>query len=162
MGPRSVAPYGIGARGRHPGRPGLPSAGLLAAGLLTAGILTAGILTAGILTAGIHPGGLRIDGLRVDTLELRGVSELAELGGVAAEEQRDGPVDEQAQLALGSGHVRHVVGPRQEPCGEAAPADPQGARDGLMATEIDEHPERPVFESSHAATGAELGGDVAG
>ena len=52
------------------------------------------------------------------------MAELAELRGVAAEEQVDVPVDEQAVLALRARHEEQVVGAGQDPGGEAAPRIP--------------------------------------
>ena len=57
----------------------------------------------------------------------RRVAQAAELGGVAAEEQADVPVDQQAQLALDARHHRQVVGARQPPRGRAAPLDAERA-----------------------------------
>ena len=81
----------------------------------------------------------------------RRVAEPAELGGVAAEEQADVPVDEQAQLALDARHHRQVVA--------CAPATRRARRatgcrasgDRLAAAHVDEHAERPVGERAHAA-----------
>ena len=51
-----------------------------------------------------------------------GLAEPAELGGVAAEQQPDVPVDEQPRAAPDARHHRQVVGARQQPGRRAAPA----------------------------------------
>src|SRR5205085_1672086 len=68
-------------------------------------------------------------GLELRDLQRRRMAELAELRGVAREQQVDGPVDDQPQPSLDSGHREHVVGPGEEPGREAAPLDPQRAGD---------------------------------
>ena len=57
-------------------------------------------------------------------------------GGVATEHQRHVPVDQQAQLASDAGHQQQVVGARDQPRGQAAPADAERDRDRLVVAEL--------------------------
>ena len=91
----------------------------------------------------------------------RRVAELAELGGVAPEQQVDRPVDRDPQPALVPGHLRQVVGAGQEPGRKAPPADLERLGDGLVAAHVDEHAERLVGERLGRAA-RERVGDVAG
>src|SRR3954453_7054652 len=86
---------------------------------------------------------------RADLLELvglatdrGGMTERAELGGVAAEEQADDPVGEPPQLAADAGHQREVIAARQPPGKAPAPAQPDRLGHGLAAAHVDEHAQR--------------------
>ena len=79
-------------------------------------------------------------------VERRRAAELPQLGEVAAEQQADVPVDEQARLAAHAGHREQVVGAGEQPRRRAAPLDPERRRDGLAPPEVDERAERLVAE----------------
>src|SRR5437763_10690631 len=63
------------------------------------------------------------------------VSERAELGDVAAEEERRRPVGHDAQLPGQQRQLVEVVRPRDEPAGEAAQVEAEHVRDPLVAAE---------------------------
>ena len=58
--------------------------------------------------------------------------ERSELDDVSLEEQSDGPVDEDAYLAIDGGDHRDVVGAMEEPRGEATELDAHDAGDPLV------------------------------
>src|SRR5438034_1028920 len=63
------------------------------------------------------------------------VAERAELGDVAAEEERDGPVSHDAQLPREQRKLVQVVGAGDEPADEARQADAEHIGDALVAAE---------------------------
>src|SRR5439155_26252003 len=89
------------------------------------------------VTCGFVPSGLLSRRLQI-ALQVRRMTELAELGGAAAEEQTDGPVDHQPRPAADAGHQREVVGARGEPRREAPQPHAEHHGHGLVATEVDE------------------------
>ena len=70
---------------------------------------------------------------------------MPELGDVAAEEERDGPVgDDTRASAMSSGQLVEVVRPRDEPAEEAAEAEAEDVGDPLVAAERRHLAEHPV------------------
>ena len=72
------------------------------------------------------------------------VAEHAELGDVAAEEERRRPVDDDAELPRQERQLVQVVRPRHEPAGEAAQPHPEHVGDALVAAERRDLAEHPV------------------
>src|SRR5688500_14251305 len=77
--------------------------------------------------------------------------EPAELGDVAAEEERDRPVDDDAYLPGQDGELQEVVRAREEPAGEAAQRDAQHVCDALVAAERRNLAEHAVAVRLHVA-----------
>jgi hypothetical protein len=90
------------------------------------------------------------------------MAELAELGRVAPEEQADGPVRDQPQPPLGARHEREVVGPGEEPRGEAAPLDAERLGHRLMTAHVDEDALGLVTEAPALGAAAHRLEDVVG
>src|SRR3954447_21364559 len=67
--------------------------------------------------------------------ELLGMAELAELGDVAAEEERDRPVDDYSELSLDERELVQVVRPRHPPAEEAVQVEAEHLRDALVPAE---------------------------
>src|SRR5947208_6520412 len=72
------------------------------------------------------------------------VSERAELGDVAAEEERGRPVGDDAQLPGQERQLVEVVGPRHPPAGEARQLEAEHVRDAAVAAECCDLAEHPV------------------
>ena len=74
----------------------------------------------------------------------RGWPSMPELGDVAAEEERDRPVGDDAQLPREQRQLVEVVRPRDEPAGEAAEPAAEHVGDALVAAERRDLAEHPV------------------
>src|SRR3954453_19407158 len=72
------------------------------------------------------------------------MAEATELGDVARERERDGPVGDDAQLPREERQLVEAVRPRQEPADEAARAESRADEDALVAAERPRLPEHPV------------------
>ena len=72
------------------------------------------------------------------------VTEHAQLGDVAAEEERDRPVGDDAELSGEKRQLVEVVRPRHDPAEEAAQRDAEDERDPFVAAERRDLPERAV------------------
>src|SRR6266508_6980691 len=88
-------------------------------------------------------------------------AEGAELGDVAWRDERDRPVEADAEAAAPGRHGGQVVAAGDEPGGEAGDGDAEHAADALELAEIDQQAETPVVEAVPLGL-AERGGDIGG
>src|SRR5581483_8686246 len=72
------------------------------------------------------------------------MAEHSELGEVSAEEEGDGPVDDDTGSPLRQRELVQVVRPRHEPADEAAQTEAEDVRDSLVAAERRDLAEHPV------------------
>src|SRR2546422_8330973 len=83
-------------------------------------------------------------GERPALLEPCRMPEHPELGEIAAEEEGDGPIDDDAELPLRQRQLVQVIAPCDEPAEEAAEPEAEHVGDALVAAERRHLPEHPV------------------